>query len=99
LKINFSGIPAGSQKIIQVVDDKDFSVASSVFVGDTTCYFEYLSPSKLRLKMIDDTNRNGKWDTGDDLKHLQAEKVRYYADPVPVRANWDVDIKWQVKSE
>ena len=99
LKINFFGIPSGSQKILQVVDDKDFSVASSVFTGDTTCYFEYLSPSKLRLKMIDDNNRNGKWDTGDDLKHLQPEKVRYYADPVPVRANWDVEIKWQLKSE
>lgn len=97
LKVNLTGIPLGVQRILSVVDEKNNTVVETVVTADTVCFFEYLSPTRFRLKLIDDSNKNGKWDTGDDLLHRPPEQVHYYADPVPVRANWDVEIKWQVK--
>ena len=48
--------------------------------------------NEYKVKIIDDKNKNGKWDSGDYLKHIQPEKVEFYPDDIAVRANWDVEI-------
>jgi hypothetical protein len=44
--------------------------------------------------LIEDANNNGEWDTGNYLQHIQPENVLYYKENISVRANWDVDVKW-----
>ena len=38
----------------------------------------YIKPGKVRLRMIEDRNGNGKWDTGNLLRRIQPEVVRLY---------------------
>ncbi len=97
VKVTLSGRSVASASILQLVSVKDDIIRSFTFNGDTAAYYDFIKPASYRVKLIDDVNGNGKWDTGDDLKGVQPEKVRYYNDPVPVRANWDVEVKWDVK--
>ena len=70
-----------------------------IVAGDTLINYTFLSPAKYKVKLIFDTNNNGKWDTGNYFKHLQPEKVTYCKEIFTVRANWDVDATWTIKSE
>ncbi|PWI31063.1 hypothetical protein DI383_04345 [Flavobacteriaceae bacterium LYZ1037] len=51
--------------------------------------FKHVTPSKYYLRVVHDTNKNEKFDTGNFLKNLQPEKISYYPEMVEVRANWD----------
>ena len=59
--------------------------------------YEYLYPRKYLLKVIVDRNANGKWDTGDYMKHQQPEKVIYYQDEINVRSNWEIEQNWEIE--
>jgi hypothetical protein len=78
--------------IVQLVDEagvnafREFSTT-----GDTTVTFANLDPNRYRVKFIRDDNGNGKWDTGNYLKHLQPEAISFYAETILVRANWDIE--------
>ncbi|WP_010521350.1 Ig-like domain-containing protein [Aquimarina agarivorans] len=58
--------------------------------GETTALIESVAPGEYFIKVIFDTNKNNKWDTGNYLKKLQPEKIVYYPEAINVRANWDV---------
>ena len=47
-------------------------------------------------KIVHDKNGNKKWDSGDLLKHIQPEIVEFNPELITVRANWDVDVKWDL---
>lgn len=97
LRVQVSGSLSSTQSLLLLVDEKDAVVRQAIFSSDTTAYFDYLLPGTYRLKWIDDTNANGRWDEGNYLLHRQPEAVRYYDERIPVRANWDVEIKWNRK--
>lgn len=56
--------------------------------------FLQLPPSSFSLAVVIDENGNGKWDTGNYLKHIQPEKVINYTEKVTVRSNWDLELDW-----
>jgi uncharacterized protein (DUF2141 family) len=89
-------IPEAKNYIVQLIDDKEVIYRQTVFHSDTSIYYDYLDPKTYRLKLIEDSNANGEWDTGNYLKHLQPENIFYYKEDMTVRANWDVDVKWNV---
>ncbi|MFM7217595.1 MAG: Ig-like domain-containing protein [Bacteroidota bacterium] len=95
LKIDFHSSSAGG-KIIQLVDEKERVYRSAFATTDSIIGFAFIQPGTYRLKCIFDENGNGRWDAGDDLSHRLPEKVRYYRDMVPIRANWDVEVKWEL---
>jgi hypothetical protein len=61
--------------------------------------YEYLLPGVYRLKIIVDENQNGKWDTGNYLKHIQPEKVFYNPTKINIRANWDIETDWNISTQ
>ncbi len=58
--------------------------------------FFFLNPGKYYARIIDDTNGNGKWDTGLYADHLQPEHVYYYPQMLEVRALWDMRQDWDI---
>jgi hypothetical protein len=60
--------------------------------SDSIIEFSNLDPGIYRVKLILDRNDNGKWDTGNYLKHMQPEQTEFYPEAIVIRANWDVEV-------
>lgn len=56
--------------------------------------FEYLKPAKYKIRAIEDSNENKRWDTGDYNMKKQPEKVYYIPAEYEVRSNWNHEIEW-----
>ena len=52
--------------------------------------FRHLETGVFYLRVILDTNENGKYDTGNYLKKIQPERVSYYKDALEIRSNFDL---------
>ena len=61
--------------------------------------FELLDSGKYRVRLIEDTNENRQWDTGNYLKKIQPEMVYYSPDTIELKANWDVNQQLKIPSE
>jgi uncharacterized protein (DUF2141 family) len=82
--------------IIQLLDEKENIIRENIISETGTIAYEYLYPKKYKIKLIVDENNNGKWDTGNYLKRIHAEKVIYNAEEITIRSNWDADIEWNI---
>lgn len=56
--------------------------------------FKNMSPGSYSFRLIDDLNKDGRWTSGDLALRRQPEKMYYLAQPVNMRAGWDMDIEW-----
>ena len=76
--------------IVQLTDAQG-KVSAEVY-GERNQPFDFdnLNPSNYYIRVIYDTNKNGKWDTGNYLKKIQPERISYSEEMIEVRANWDV---------
>jgi len=89
----------GKNFILQLIDDKETIYRETTFHTDTTINYDFVDPRIYRLKIIEDVNNNNEWDTGNYLAHKQPERVFYYIENLTVRANWDVEVKWNLGNE
>jgi hypothetical protein len=55
-------------------------------------------PGEYEIRILMDTNGNGKWDTGNYWKKLQPEKVITRKQRMQIRANWDNELKLDMKA-
>lgn len=87
-------IPASvPQIIVELLDDKDKTVAKQIVSETKKIEFRYLYPKKYKLKATIDKDGNGKWSPGDYGKKLLPESVIYHKDVFDVKANWDIDLE------
>ena len=80
--------------ILEVLDPDGKIIETYNFEQQTDSREEikYLEVGKYSIRLIEDLNKNGKWDPGNyDLKK-QAERV-YSKSISDLRANWDVEVK------
>lgn len=52
--------------------------------------FNDLQPETYFVRIIEDKNKNDKWDTGNFLNKIQPEKVQYFSKELKLRANWTI---------
>ena len=97
---NVGGLSDSLQYVVQLVHPQSGVLSEHVIHGQTqkTVEFLHLQPQNYRIRIIEDTNRNGRWDTGDLLQQRQPERV-YIQTLEPLRAGWDLEatILWQQK--
>ena len=74
--------------IVQVVDTKFKVVAESYLTELGPVYFDYILPSFYYVRIIEDSNSNKIWDTGNFMKRIQPENVIYFPEQIEIRANW-----------
>lgn len=96
---NIAGIDSSFQIIAQLIlpgKDKENIISQEIIKKDQIIEFPFLHPKEYIFKVVLDRNFNGKWDTGDYLKHIQPEEVLYYENKIKVRSNWDHEINLNV---
>lgn len=80
--------------IIQLIDKTTKKVVAQS-INNPKLTAKNIPPSDYQIRVIIDTNQNGRWDPGNILKGIEPEKVIYYTAPdgtktFPVRANWEL---------
>ncbi len=77
--------------IVQLTNTQGEVLAEEYSENSRNFTFRYLSPGKYLARVIYDRNENRKWDTGNYLKKIQPEVIKYFSDTLEVRANWDIN--------
>ena len=97
-QILLTAIPGtNEQYIVQLLDEKEAILREDVITGKTILKYDYLSARKYVLKAIQDTNGNGKWDTGNYLQKKQPEKVFYFSKILELKTNWMMEEEWVIE--
>lgn len=62
--------------------------------------YKVMEPSTYKVRLFEDQNRNGLWDTGNYFKHRQPEPI-YIRDLEALRPNWDLEgtVDWEERKK
>lgn len=92
-------IDSAEKVIIQLMNPKELVLAEQFINASGKVVFETLTPGKYKLKVIQDRNHNGRWDSGNYLNKIQPERIQYFTKELEVRANWDIEEEWDLKGK
>ncbi len=90
IEMNVQGLP-NTALIAELFSEKEGVIERQFSNEKNRFVFEQLVPKTYKFRVIADSNKNGKWDTGNFLKKLQPEEVFYYPQEIKLRANWTVN--------
>ena len=94
--LHFNVTGADSLAFVELLDAQDKGVRKRRVEEDGMVDFYFLNPGKYAARLINDTNGNGEWDTGDFAKGIQPEAVYYYPTILEYKALWDVTQPWDI---
>ena len=94
-QIFFNVHGADSLAFVELLDAQD-KVLRTVPLVDGKADFYFLNPGKYGARLINDTNGNGVWDTGNYASKRQPEMVYYYPQVLELKANFDLTQDWNV---
>lgn len=67
-----------------------------VSVEEGEAVFFYLKPNKYYVSLFYDTNKNGKWDTGDYSEGIQAEELYFFHKVIEAKAYYEMEEDWDL---
>ena len=84
---------ADTTVVVQLLNQADEPVKETTTSNGRAEFF-YVDPGTYYVRMFIDTNRNGKWDTGEYAADRQAETTYYYPEKIECKAKWDMTLTW-----
>jgi uncharacterized protein (DUF2141 family) len=100
LAVNMQGLRPGANYVFQLMNGATL-VTERRFMADIatrTEKFSDLQVATYSVRLIEDRNGNGRWDTGSFAEKRQPETV-YNKKLDPLRANWEVETDLKIESE
>lgn len=87
--------------IMEFRNDKEEIIAKEIINNRNSVNYKYkkLLPENYKLKLIEDENRNGKWDTGSFSKQIQPEIINTFPEKIEIRANWENEVVFKMKEK
>lgn len=79
--------------IIQLIDERGKIYSQKSIRTNTTLLYNFIPINKYLVKIVEDTNGNGEFDTGSVKLKIQPEKVYIFDKEIITRANWDREEK------
>ena len=97
LLLNLQGTEAGA--IVELLDASGKVLRQQPVTPEGTADFYYLAPNtKYYVRMFNDRNGNGVWDTGNFEKGIQPEEVYYFPKVWEMKANFEFEDTWDIHS-
>ena len=88
--LNITG--ADSTAVVELLDGSGKVLRQQRITPQNTADFYYLNPgTKFYIRLFNDRNGNGVWDTGKYSEHLQPEEVYYFPKVWEMKANFDFE--------
>jgi hypothetical protein len=88
----------GSTPMVAQLLSRDEKVVKQVKVKKGSADFYYVVPETYYVRLFEDNNDNGQWDTGLYDEDRQPEAVYYYPESLECKAKWDLSRTWNPKS-
>ncbi|MBE8712926.1 hypothetical protein C4F49_04470 [Sphingobacterium sp. KB22] len=90
INLTLTGLDADKQYIIELIDETKEKLFNRSVIPDNriVSYVKYPG-GKYSLRIIEDLNRNGKWDAGDVYEKREPENIWYLDKTFTIRANWE----------
>lgn len=86
-------VETSSKNFIVQLLSKDGKILNEVF-NQNKFLFQYLQDGEYRISVVDDVNKNKKWDQGDYRKKQLPEHVYHFPDVIKLKSNWEIlDVK------
>ena len=85
--LRFSNLNLAKNPVLQFVQGEEVKLSFPVKSNQWSNKMMY--PGEYEVRILYDSNQNGRWDHGDYSKKLQPEKVTALPQKLSVRANWD----------
>jgi len=60
--------------------------------------FESIEPKKYIIRVVEDDNENGKWDSGNYLEKRKPEKI-HTKTVTEMRPDWDTEVAFSIKEK
>lgn len=95
--------PKKENYIVQLLNDKEqiidertleFSLATT---SEKIIPYKKLLPGNYFIKIVEDVNKNGLFDTGDYFLNQQPETIFINTTPIKLLAGWEIENEWIVK--
>ncbi|HNT80308.1 MAG TPA: Ig-like domain-containing protein [Bacteroidia bacterium] len=97
LELRFKAPDLAIPYILELYSEQGALVTKKIASAEERITFIHLNPGVYKLRCIADMNSNQKWDQG-DLRNLSpAENIIHYESPLNIRANWDLELEWEIK--
>jgi uncharacterized protein (DUF2141 family) len=74
------------------------TVRRDILSFSTIVEYQHLLPGSYRIKVIEDRNKNGKWDTGNYRKKLQPETIFTIDKEITIRGFWDIEEEIELRA-
>lgn len=75
--------------IVELLDSNEKIVKIKYLTDELDdCIFENINPGDYSIRLIHDKNKNMKWDSGNYLKKINAERTIHSLEKIKIRANW-----------
>lgn len=87
-----------SNIIVQLLNRSDKPVVTQRADKDNRADFFYLKPDEYYVRCFIDSNNNGIWDTGNYDEGRRPEEVFYFPQKLTLKANWDLEQEWAIRS-
>ena len=95
--LNITG--ADSTAVVELLDGSGKVLRQQRITPQNTADFYYLNPgTKFYIRLLNDRNGNGVWDTGKYSEHLQPEEVYYFPKVWEMKANFDFEENWNINA-
>lgn len=79
--------------IVQLLDERDKPKQQAPVV-DGLAKFVHVTPGKYFVRLVVDSNGNGRFDAGNLAERRQPEQVYYFNQELQLRANWSLSQDW-----
>lgn len=90
-------VGAAPHSIVELMDNSGKVLRQQPVSAEGTADFYFLAPNtKYYVRLIEDRNENGKWDTGKYEEGLQPESVYYFPKVWEMKANFEFEETWNI---
>lgn len=93
LSLNISEQPT-NQLVVEILNQFKNVVDKKAINKKGIVQFVGLDPGKYAIRVTNDLNSNGRWDSGRYSLKLQPEPIKTIEHEAEIRANWDLELEW-----
>lgn len=92
LSIKTQNLNAGKNYLLQILSEKFEPIRELEISKDSTYIFTYLNTGPIKLRLVEDTNRDHRYTYSHFGQRRQPEKVFVYPESITLRANWELEV-------